>query len=90
LSGAVAQLGEHLLCKQGVTGSIPVSSTTILDLPRFSIKMNQGAIRAINAIKMKKWNASGICCSKWRTCAEQAMGFCTLSRVECVSETRES
>ena len=26
-SGAVAQLGEHLLCKQGVTGSIPVSST---------------------------------------------------------------
>ena len=28
--GAVAQLGEHLLCKQGVTGSIPVSSTKIL------------------------------------------------------------
>ena len=27
LRGAVAQLGEHLLCKQGVTGSIPVSST---------------------------------------------------------------
>ena len=25
--GAVAQLGEHLLCKQGVTGSIPVGST---------------------------------------------------------------
>jgi hypothetical protein len=25
--GAVAQLGEHLLCKQGVAGSIPVSST---------------------------------------------------------------
>ena len=25
--GAVAQLGEHLLCKQGVTGSSPVSST---------------------------------------------------------------
>jgi hypothetical protein len=28
--GAVAQLGEHLLCKQGVTGSIPVSSTSEL------------------------------------------------------------
>ena len=28
LHGAVAQLGEHLLCKQGVTGSIPVSSTS--------------------------------------------------------------
>jgi len=25
--GAVAQLVEHLLCKQEVTGSIPVSST---------------------------------------------------------------
>jgi hypothetical protein len=27
-SGAVAQLGEHLLCKQGVVGSIPSSSTS--------------------------------------------------------------
>ncbi len=27
-AGAVAQLGEHLLCKQGVTGSKPVGSTT--------------------------------------------------------------
>ena len=27
--GAVAQLGEHLLCKQGVVGSIPSSSTKI-------------------------------------------------------------
>ena len=25
-SGAVAQLGEHLVCNQGVTGSIPVRS----------------------------------------------------------------
>jgi hypothetical protein len=25
--GALAQLGEHLLCKQGVNGSIPLSST---------------------------------------------------------------
>ncbi len=25
--GAVAQLGEHLLCKQGVRGSIPLRST---------------------------------------------------------------
>jgi hypothetical protein len=28
--GRVAQLGEHLLCKQGVTGSIPVTSTNFL------------------------------------------------------------
>ena len=27
LDGAVAQLGEHLLCKQGVSGSSPRSST---------------------------------------------------------------
>ncbi len=26
--GGVAQLGEHLLCKQGVVGSIPIISTT--------------------------------------------------------------
>ena len=26
-SGGLAQLGEHLLCKQGVVGSIPSSST---------------------------------------------------------------
>ena len=25
--GGVAQLGEHLLCKQGVIGSIPIIST---------------------------------------------------------------
>ncbi len=29
MHGAIAQLGERLLCKQEVTGSIPVSSTTI-------------------------------------------------------------
>ena len=26
-NGGVAQLGEHLLCKQGVIGSIPFTST---------------------------------------------------------------
>ena len=29
--GAIAQLGEHLLCKQGVGGSIPPGSTRVLD-----------------------------------------------------------
>ena len=28
VSGAIAQLGERLLCKQEVTGSIPVGSTS--------------------------------------------------------------
>ena len=27
--GALAQLGEHLLCKQGVVGSIPTGSTKL-------------------------------------------------------------
>ncbi len=30
LEGAIAQLGERLLCKQEVTGSIPVGSTSLL------------------------------------------------------------
>ena len=30
LYGRVAQLGEHLLCKQGVAGSIPVTSTNLI------------------------------------------------------------
>ena len=30
VTGAIAQLGEHLLCKQGVRGSIPRSSTNFL------------------------------------------------------------
>jgi hypothetical protein len=28
--GRVAQLGEHLLCKQGVAGSNPVTSTNLI------------------------------------------------------------
>mgnify|MGYP000405956461 CR=1 FL=1 len=28
-NGALAQLGEHLLCKQGVIGSIPIRSTKL-------------------------------------------------------------
>ena len=29
--GAVAQLGEHLLCKEGVGGSSPPSSTSFMN-----------------------------------------------------------
>ena len=52
--GALAQLGEHLLCKQGVIGSIPIGSTksqeqdglAVANLP--SIKTGQrGRSRAI-------------------------------------------
>src|ERR1700728_3509906 len=36
--GRVAQLGEHLLCKQGVTGSIPVTSTKSLLLSLLQLR----------------------------------------------------
>ena len=32
--GGLAQLGEHLLCKQGVVGSIPSSSTNVREAGR--------------------------------------------------------
>jgi hypothetical protein len=35
--GRVAQLGEHLLCKQGVTGSIPVTSTNLFNGLRLAL-----------------------------------------------------
>ena len=35
--GAVAQLGEHLLCKQGVRGSIPLSSTNLVHSNEFIV-----------------------------------------------------
>ena len=36
-NGDVAQLAEHLLCKQGVVGSIPIVSTK----SRFGIKISE-------------------------------------------------
>jgi hypothetical protein len=42
-SGGLAQLGEHLLCKQGVVGSIPSSSTNLFNnhLSASTIKFSQ-------------------------------------------------
>ena len=34
MHGGIAQLGEHLLCKQGVVGSIPSTSTTTSEIKR--------------------------------------------------------
>ena len=46
-SGGIAQLGEHLLCKQGVSGSIPLISTMDRNIQdpkalRFEPKPNMG------------------------------------------------
>jgi hypothetical protein len=38
--GALAQLGEHLLCKQGVIGSIPIGSTKIPAKPVFWFRLS--------------------------------------------------
>ena len=39
--GGVAQLGEHLLCKQGVIGSIPIISTIELLVRNCTLKTEQ-------------------------------------------------
>ena len=39
-NGAVAQLGEHLLCKQGVVGSNPSSSTILADFSAFCFDLD--------------------------------------------------
>ena len=41
-SGAVAQLGEHLICIQGVVGSNPISSTTSIRVAGGVISWHQG------------------------------------------------
>jgi len=50
--GALAQLGEHLLCKQGVIGSIPIGSTTFaasVALGGGKAHQGRGCLRAISA-----------------------------------------
>ena len=46
--GGVAQLGEHLPCKQGVMGSIPIISTIFKMEPRggCSLKTEKYGVRA--------------------------------------------
>ena len=43
-NGGLAQLGEHLLCKQGVVGSIPSSSTNDADRQEKEEEEQQQAI----------------------------------------------
>ena len=38
--GGLAQLGEHLLCKQGVVGSIPSSSTKCCSARRYNARFH--------------------------------------------------
>jgi hypothetical protein len=45
-NGGLAQLGEHLLCKQGVNGSIPLVSTKHLRVYKNSFKIKNFCERA--------------------------------------------
>jgi hypothetical protein len=44
-AGAIAQLGERLLCKQEVTGSIPVGSTSLRSYLELSAKRSAPSFR---------------------------------------------
>ena len=52
--GGVAQLGEHLLCKQGVTGSIPV------------VSRNSRRLSVFRCQRARSENRRLIICSKYR------------------------
>ena len=45
-NGGLAQLGEHLLCKQGVNGSIPLVSTKHLRVYKNSFRIKSFCERA--------------------------------------------
>ena len=45
--GAIAQLGERLLCKQEVTGSIPVGSTSVRGMGGIGVGGIEGAAGSI-------------------------------------------
>ena len=65
LTGAIAQLGERLLCKQEVTGSIPVGSTRLfkciaerqrsaMHLQLFRLLFNNP--EEVKRIRFRTWN----------------------------------
>ena len=55
--GGIAQLGEHLLCKQGVSGSIPLISTIDSLLRKESIRgLNDSKLRShFRSDDLDKW-----------------------------------
>ena len=56
--GDVAQLGEHLLCKQGVVGSIPIVSTIMVDWADYRLRpMVRSMIRVCVSQRSKRFGA---------------------------------
>jgi hypothetical protein len=52
-TGAIAQLGEHLPCTQGVSGSIPLSSTNSIRF-RFLIKSQKNQNQKHNNVELAR------------------------------------
>ena len=55
--GGVAQLGEHLLCKQGVIGSNPFISTSGLKPRTIGVRSEVKAESRMQAEQAKAWEA---------------------------------
>ena len=57
LNGGLAQLGEHLLCKQGVVGSIPSSSTNSgTGIQKSGIRVSCSADQVVPiSVNRKQW-----------------------------------
>jgi hypothetical protein len=72
--GGIAQLGEHLLCKQGVIGSIPIVSTTAIPSEwRMPPQSSHGGNRLLaNDESRSVWDGC---------CAEEAGCFWSVSRM---------
>src|SRR5207253_371534 len=89
--GAVAQLGEHLLCKQGVTGSNPVGSTRSWPAPpREGSKLGEiagrGCLSSVRRsaacdllIDIVDRNATGRCCGLPGLGRKPGRGICGLT-----------
>ena len=59
-NGAIAQLGEHLLCKQGVVGSIPSSSTNnsvLIQHQSATLMLFARAAQSVAKVKQKHSNS---------------------------------
>ena len=57
--GGVAQLGEHLLCKQGVTGSIPVVSTTVRAVIEAGLRWSDASMCSLAALHRRTGERCG-------------------------------
>jgi hypothetical protein len=57
--GGVAQLGEHLLCKQGVVGSSPITSTSLTSTSLTSTSLTSTSLTSTSRRGSRKWLSLG-------------------------------